>query len=313
MSSTRPDIAIVGSINMDLVVRCEALPQPGETILAKSSSEICGGKGANQAVAATRADGNVRMIGRVGDDTFSNCLIRTLEQEQICCDAIQRTADCASGMAIVAVEQGGQNTIMVVPGANGRVGVDDVQAAEDIITAADVLLLQLEIPAEAVLAAIEIARKSGVRIILDPAPAMRVWPQDLLNVDVLCPNESEAATLLGRPVKSIDDAESAARELNQLGIQQVAITLGSRGTMVCDGEAPQLIEPCVITAVDTTAAGDAFAGALAVRWAEGANFIEAVRFANAAGALAASRKGAQPGMAVREAIDALLQGQTNDK
>ena len=209
-------------------------------------------------------------------------------------------------MAIVAVEHSGQNAIMVVSGANGHVGVKDVRASRDVIAASDIVLLQQEIPVDAVLTAIEIARESGIRVILDPAPALHDWPQDLIKVDVLCPNESEAATLLGSRVESINDAESAARKLHQLGACYVAITLGARGTMVCDGQSTRLIEPYQVAVVDTTAAGDAFAGALAVRWAEGASFVEAVRFANAAGALAASRAGAQPGMAARQVIDALL-------
>ena len=291
---------------MDLVIRCASLPEPGETILAESSLEVCGGKGANQAVAAARAGGNVTMVGRVGDDAFAGRLVDNIRHEQICSDAVQITANCASGVAIVAVEQSGQNSIMVVPGANGHVNVDDVRASREVIAASDIVLLQLEVPAEAVLAAVKIAREEGVRVILDPAPVLPDWPADLFNVDVLCPNESEAATLLGCPMESLEDVASAARKLHQLGVQHAAITLGSRGTMVCDTDSPRLIEPFAVTVVDTTAAGDAFAGALAVRWSEGASFFEAVRFANAAGALAASRAGAQPGMATREAIDALL-------
>ena len=310
MPATQPRITVIGSINMDLVIRCGTLPQPGETILAESSAEVCGGKGANQAVAAARAGGNVTMIGRVGDDAFAGRLVSNLKHEQIGCDAVGVSTNCPSGLAIVAVEQSGQNSIMVVAGANGQVSVEDVQAARNVIEASDVVLLQLEIPTAAVLAAIKIAQTANVRIIFDPAPALLHWPSELFNVDVLCPNESEAAALLGTPVVSISDAESAARRIRELGAKHVAITLGARGTMVFDGESTQLVEPCVITTVDTTAAGDAFAGALAVRWAEGTRFVDAVHFANAAGALAASREGAQPGMAARNEIETLLKGQS---
>jgi ribokinase len=306
MTANPPDIAVIGSINMDLVVRCALLPEPGETILAESSVEVCGGKGANQAVAAARAGGNVTMIGRVGNDAFAGRLVDNLRHEQICTDAIHSTANCASGLAIVAVEQSGQNSIMVVPGANGHVDVEDVQASQQVIAASQIVLLQLEIPADAVLAALRIAREAGVRVILDPAPALPDWPADLFNVDVLCPNESEAAALLGCPIESLDDVAAGARKLHQLGVRHAAITLGARGTMVCDGGSPRLIEPFAVTAVDTTAAGDAFAGALAVRWSEGASFSGAIQFANAAGALAASREGAQPGMPHRNTIDTLL-------
>ncbi len=309
MIPIRPDITVIGSINMDLVIRCASLPRPGETISAESSAEVCGGKGANQAVAAARSGGNVTMIGRVGDDAFADRLVGNLKQEQICCDAVQVTNNCASGLAIVAVEDSGQNAIMVVPGANERVSVEDVQAAQSVIAASDMVLLQLETPIDAVIAAKEIATEAGVRVILDPAPAPVNWPRDLLNVDVLCPNESEAATLVESPVESTDDAATAACRIHELGARKVAITLGEAGTMVCEGTSPRLIEPSVVTPVDTTAAGDAFAGALAVHWAEGAEFVDAVRFANAAGALAASREGAQPGMAMREEIEAFLKGQ----
>lgn len=308
MSPSPPVITVVGSINMDLVVRCASLPQRGETVLATSSAEVCGGKGANQAVAAARAGGQVSMVGRVGDDSFAGRLVTNLHDERIGCDLIEATSGCSSGVAIVAVEQSGQNSIMVVPGANGRVTADDVRAARQTIESSSILLVQLEIPLDAVKAAVEIAQQAGVRVVLDPAPVPSVLPPELFRVDVLCPNETEASVLAGMPVNSTDSAEAAARRLHELGARQVAITLGEQGTMVFDGTAATLVAPFAITAVDTTAAGDAFAGAFAVRWAAGASLLEAVSFANAAGALAASREGAQPGMATREEIERLQKG-----
>lgn len=298
-------IAVLGSINMDLVIRCQTLPQPGQTLLAQSSAEVCGGKGANQAVAAARAGGTVSMIGRVGDDTFAQRLIDNLEQAGIDGAHVRRTPQTSSGLAVVAVEDSGQNAILVVPGANGAVTVDDVLAARSVIESSDVLLLQLEIPVEPVAAAVGIARQAGVRVILDPAPAVTELPAALYDVDLLCPNESEAAILTGRPATTDSEALLAAERLQQRGTRHVAVTLGDRGTAVRSGRSSELVPAFPVTAVDTTAAGDAFAGALAVRWAETDDLVEAIRFANAAGALAASRPGAQPGMARRDEIEQL--------
>lgn len=305
MKPQRPKITVVGSINMDLVIRCAVLPMPGQTVLADSAEEVCGGKGANQAVAAARAGGQVAMVGRTGDDAFAAKLLANLASEGIDCHHVRRTPDCISGMAIVAVEQTGQNEILVVPGANGRVTVDDIEQAKALIQASDVLLLQLEIPQEAVLAAARIARAAGVRVILDPAPAPAEYPEELLHVDLICPNETEATVLSGINASEINDAAAAATALQERGAAAVAITLGDRGSLLRTGAESEQIESCPITAVDTTAAGDAFAGALAVRWVETNDLREAVAFANAAGALAASRPGAQPGMALREEINQL--------
>lgn len=290
---------------MDLVIRCQCLPAPGQTMLAHSSSEICGGKGANQAVAASRAGGAVTMIGRVGDDTFANRLVANLKDAGIQSEHVLRTNNCASGIAVVAVEDSGQNSIMVVPGSNARVSVDDIENARSVIESSSVVLLQLEIPVAAVEAAIRITRNAGVRVILDPAPAPDVWPDSFFEVDLLCPNESEAATFFGSPVKTVEQAEAAARAMNAKGAANVAITLGEKGTLLFDGQKVHFVSPYPIIAVDSTAAGDAFAGALAVYWAEHHNLIDAVRFGNAAGALSASRRGAQPSMGSRHEIETL--------
>ena len=305
MKSRKPAITVIGSINMDLVVRCDVLPLPGQTVFAQSSTEVCGGKGANQAVAAARAGGQVTMIGRVGDDAFADRLITNLERTEIQCEHVWRTANCASGLAIVAVEDSGQNAIMVVPGANARLSVDDITRARAVIESSDIILLQLEIPIAAVVASIEIAKAAGVRVIVDPAPAPAQWHAKLFEADLLCPNESEAAALVGYPVRNLEQAELAARAIHEQGASAVAITLGDRGTLLFDGDQAHLLPRYPVQVVDTTAAGDAFAGALAVYWSEQDNLREAVRFGNAAGALAASREGAQPGMALRRDIETL--------
>jgi len=308
-ADTTPRIAVLGSINMDLVIRCASLPSPGETILAHSASEICGGKGANQAVAAARAGAEVTMVGRVGNDAFATRIIASFQRERINSDYVLSTTQSASGLAIVSVEQSGQNSIVVVPGANADLSVADVEAACSVIESSDVLLIQLEVPVETVIAAIRIAAAADVRTILDPAPAPEHFPPELLHVDLVCPNESEAAAMIGARVDTIDGVETAARELHRRGARHVAITLGERGTLLWDGEKSHLIETHSIKAVDTTAAGDAFAGALAVYWADSNNLVDSVRFANAAGALAASREGAQPGMASRNEIESLWRRQ----
>ncbi|TWT56390.1 ribokinase [Allorhodopirellula solitaria] len=305
-----PRIVVLGSINMDLVVRCAELPIAGQTVLAESSTEFCGGKGANQAVAATAAGGSVSMIGAVGSDAFAGRLLGNLSQHNVSCDAVEQRRGQSSGLAVISVDQRGQNAIMVVSGANASVTRDDVMASKDLIERSDVILVQLEIPMDAVLAGIDIAKKAGVRVVLDPAPAPREFPSQLLAVDLLCPNESEAAVLTGQPVESVADARRAAAQLQQMGAEHVAITLGDQGTLLHRSGESHLIAAFSVNAVDTTAAGDAFAGALATRWSQTDDLYEAVRFANAAGALAASQHGAQASMADGEAIESLLQSQS---
>lgn len=291
---------------MDLVVRCARLPLPGQTIIAESSTEIPGGKGANQAVATARAGGQVTMIGRVGNDAFAGRLVENLRREKINTDHVLKTAQTASGIAVVAVEDSGENAIMVVPGANGMVTEEDVEAASSVIQASDLLLLQLEVPLPCVLKAIEIASDAGVRVLLDPAPMPDELPEKMLNVDVVCPNQSEAAAILGRSIESVEDAQNCITLLHDQGAKNVIITLGGDGAVISDGASVEWIPPFRINPVDTTAAGDAFAGGLAVRLAAGVSLNEAAQFATAAGAIAATRLGAQPGMARRSEIEQLL-------
>ena len=308
---------------MDLVVRCAHLPLRGETIIANEASEIPGGKGANQAVAAARAGGEVTMVGRVGDDGFSNQLLENLTNEEIDTEFVRKTPNCASGIAVVAVEESGENNIMVIPGANARITPGDVANCEAQIARADVLLLQLEIPIESVAVAAEIARKSSVPIILDPAPMNTVIQSQndsigLLNVDVMCPNQSEAAQIVGHPVETIDDARHAARKIHDLGVQNVVITLGKQGAVEATENGDSWIDSFPVKAIDTTAAGDAFAGALAVQWAghrqnAGRTSVhDAIRYACAAGAIAATRVGAQPSMATTSEIQRIMNGDVID-
>ena len=300
------NIVVLGSINMDLVVQCNKLPDRGETIIARSSSEVPGGKGANQAVSASRAGGSVALIGRVGSDAFGEKLLSNLRRDTVDVTRTLQVTDCASGIALVTVESSGENSIVVVPGANGRVTSDDVANVKGAIADADLVVVQLEIPLDAVREAIQIARGARVPVLLDPAPMPDSLPDALLNVDLICPNQSEAAALVGHAVDSLKEAAAAVPELHRRGAKQVIITLGGLGTVVSDGGSCRSIPPFPVAAVDTTAAGDAFAGALAVRWAEGAELFEAATFASAAGAIAATRPGAQPSLPTRAEIEDML-------
>lgn len=300
---TKPRIALVGSINHDLVARVPSIPRPGETLTGSSFAEIAGGKGANQAVAAARAGGHVTMVGRVGQDSFGPGLLANLEREGIESTHIQST-EGSSGVALIAVDDAGENCIIVVPGANGLVSVADVEAAADAIRLSRLLMLQLEVPTATVLAAIAIAREAGVPVMLDPAPAPSNVPPELLKVDIACPNETEAEALTDVVVTDDASAFAAADRLRELGVKQVLITRGADGVTVVTETVRAVVPTVSITPVDTTAAGDAFAGALAVELADGRELVEAVRFASVAGALAASRAGAQPSLPQRDAIEA---------
>jgi ribokinase len=293
----RPRIVVVGSINMDLVVRSSHLPRPGETVIGRESLELPGGKGANQAVAAARLAADVFMVGRVGDDGFGERLRAGLEQEGIDISHVAVTPKSASGLAVVAVEDSGENSITVIPGANGRLTPADVTAASDLIREADVLLLQLEVPLETVLLAIELAVEFDTQVILDPAPAPPSFPHKLLAVDVACPNETEAAALTGIRIESLDDAQHAALRLHAMGARHAIITLGNQGAVVCGPDGwLEHVPSFSVAAVDTTAAGDAFAAGLGVSLAQGKPVSAAVRYGCAAGALATTRPGAQPAM-----------------
>ena len=307
MTGRRPRIVVVGSINMDLVVTGGPIPRPGETVTAKTLTEIPGGKGANQAVAAARSGGDVTFIGAVGDDSYGPTLRDNLAGEGIDVDAVRVSSSEGTGVALITVDPSGENAIAIVPGANGGVSVDDVRRSADVIRSADVLLVQLEVPLRTVLEAMSIARDADTRIVLDPAPAPTGdWPAELLHVDVLCPNESEAEALTGIAVTNRASASNAAAELRRRGVTNVAVTMGASGTLLSTAGGDVHVEAFPINPIDTTAAGDSFAGTLAVRWASGVTLRDAVPAANAAGALAASRAGAQPSIPTATEIQRLV-------
>lgn len=293
-SHASPKIVVVGSLNVDLAAQVRQLPRPGETIAATGFHVIAGGKGANQAVSAARMGAEVSMIGRLGDDVFAKQLTAAMQGENVNLEYVASTADCSSGVAMICVADSGQNTIVVAPGANGRLTPEDVEAAQSAIVNADLVLLQLEIPQATVLATMRLARRLGKPVLLNAAPAPQDWDERLLAVDLLCVNETEAQRLTGFESQSLQDAQRAARSLHQRGAGSVVITLGERGAMICnrDGECTS-IPAFRVHAVDTTAAGDAFVGALAVALCQGRELADAARLGCAAGALAASRFGAQ--------------------
>lgn len=293
---------------MDLVVRSERLPRPGETLIGQTFQEIPGGKGGNQAIAAARLGADVGMVGCVGNDAFGVRLRDGLNSEQVNTKFIVDLPGYASGIAVISVEDSGQNCITVIPGANGELRSSHLKLAESMFVGAGVLIVQLEVPVPTVLFAMDLARHAGMKIILDPAPAPsgHLQMQELFKVDVICPNETETEILTGIPVYDVGDATRAARRLCELGAKNAVITMGSRGALWCDGNDIGFVEAIPVNAVDTTAAGDAFTAALALRLYEAIDMDQAVRFACAAGALAASRHGAQPAMPTRQEVLQLL-------
>jgi ribokinase len=312
MNDHTPTIAVVGSLNMDLVTWTERRPQPGETLLGQSFAMFVGGKGLNQAIAAARLGAQVRMIGRIGRDDFGARLARTLEANQIDTRYVTQDNQAGSGIATIVVDGTGDNTIIVVSGANWRLSAVNVEQAADAITSADALVMQLESPLDAVIRAAEIAHAAGVRVLLNPAPA-RPLPDTLLRlVDILTPNETEARLLTGVEIADDQSAEQAARELLARDVGATVLTLGSRGALLVDREHVVRVPGYHVPVVDTTAAGDAFCGALAVQLARGRTLDQAVQFANAAGALATTVAGAEPAMPRLEALEQLIAASQRD-
>lgn len=301
----KKSILVVGSINMDLVVRAPRHPHPGETILGSDFQTFPGGKGANQAVAAARLDGNVTMIGRVGEDAFGDMLLDTLQKDRVDTRYVTRTQGVSTGVALITVNEAGQNNIVVVPGANAHLTPEDIHAAEPAFKTAGVVLIQLEIPMETVAEAVQVAKKHEAVVVLNPAPApAQALPADLLaGVDILIPNEHELAMLTGAEEMPLKQAAET------IGVDCLIVTLGSKGAQVWDGSEISTIPPHAVKAVDTTAAGDAFAGAFTLALTEGKQIHEAALWGNAAGAAAVTKPGAQPSLPRKQDILALLNSQ----
>jgi ribokinase len=301
---TRP-VLVIGSLNMDLVVQCERLPERGQTIMGSGFFTASGGKGANQAVAAARLGARVSMAGCVGRDAFAETLRAGLQADGIRIDDVL-PVDGPTGTALITVDAAGANTIVVASGANMAVGPALVDRALANAGGPGILLLQHEIPPEANARAVQAAHRAGWFVMLNPAPA-RAIPPDLLSlVDLVTPNETEAAAIAGRPVANRADAVAAARTLLNLGARAVLVTLGGDGAIWCDRQRALHCPAVTVQAVDTTAAGDAYIGALAAALAERQSLEQSLGFAAAAAALAVTRLGAQPSLATRAELQAFV-------
>ena len=304
----RPRIVVVGSTNVDMIVRIGRIPRPGETVLGGEFAMAAGGKGANQAVAAARAGGAVTFVSRVGRDAFGDRAVAALAEDGIAVGRMARDSALPTGVAFIFVGADGENSIAVASGANAGLGARDVTRAEAAISRADALLLSLEIPLDAVRTAARIAHKSGVPVILNPAPA-RPLPDELLGlISILTPNEGETEFLTGIRIDGDSAADRAAGRLLRRGVKRaVVITRGRRGAYVAGDGIRRRIPAFTVKAVDTTAAGDAFSGALAVALGESRPLPDAVRFAAAAAAISVTRLGAQPSVPRRPDIDRFLE------
>ncbi len=303
------NIVVVGSSNTDFIVKLKRIPKPGETLLGGEFFTAAGGKGANQAVAAARAGGQVSLVARVGSDVFGDRAIAGFVEDGIDVTHVTRDPRAASGAALIFVARDGENCIAVASGANGRLCPADAKKAGPVIAQAKVLLMQLETPLNTLVTAARLAASAGALVILNPAPARTVPNQLLRHVAILTPNESEAELLTGVKLKSIATAEKAAAKLRDRGIQTVVLTLGARGALISNEQGTQTIAGFKVKALDATAAGDVFNGALAVALTEGRPLSQAVRMANAAAAISVTRVGAQPSIPTREMIERFLKSQ----
>lgn len=302
-------VVVVGSLNLDLVVRPPRAPAGGETLFAEQLERIPGGKGGNQAVAAARLGSPVAMIGRVGDDPFGPPLIQSLKADGIDTAAISCSASADTGAAVITVDGSGQNRIVVVPGANAEVTSELVERYAPLIRSASVLLLQLEVPVIACLRAAEIAAGASVPVILDPAPApTEPLPERLRALAFLVtPNETEATQMTGVRVEGRRGAEEAARALTEQGFRRVVVKAGAAGAYLFMEGQGQWYDAYPVRVVDTTAAGDAFAGGIAAALERGYDLPTAIRWGSAAGALAVTRPGAQPSMGTLAELMTLLE------
>jgi len=289
----RPRIAVVGSANIDLTTFADRFPRPGETIFGQRFHLGFGGKGANQAVAARLCGAEVFMVARVGSDLFGPATIENFRKLGIDPTYVKQVDGLSSGVAPIFVEPNGQNRILVVKGANDAIRPADVDDAADVLRSVDCVVLQFEIPVETVYYTINFARKHGIRCIVNPAPAQPVDMAALTDLDYFVPNESEAETITGMAVKTVDDAKNCAMKLIDGGIRRVIITLGANGSLMATREGTEHVAPFAVESIDSTGAGDAFIGSFAVFLGEGVPEKEAVRRANLYAALSTTGVGTQ--------------------
>jgi ribokinase len=302
----RAKVVVVGSSNTDMVVKTQRIPSPGETVLGGDFLMTAGGKGANQAVAAARLGAEVTFVARVGADIFGERAVANIAAAGVRTEQIARDENNPSGVALICVDEVGQNSIVVAPGANGHLTPEDVQAARPAFAAANVVVIQFEVPLRTVAAAIRLANELGKMVVVNPAPALPL-PEGFLNgVDVLTPNEGEAAMLLGHTLSEGFDGEKAARALLERGVGAAVVTLGPLGVAAATRDRDFYAPPHTVKVLDTTAAGDCFTGALACALGEGMELGPAIHFANAAAALSITRMGAQTSMPARLEVETFL-------
>jgi ribokinase len=303
----KPKIVVVGSANMDIYTWTHHLPESGETVVGNRYWMGMGGKGANQTVGARKLEAEVVLVGRLGNDAFGRELRETLTAHDVSCDYIQVDLEAGSGMAMVLVDRDANNIIAVVPGANMQITSEDVTKAETIIQAADVLMMQLEIPLDAIEQALDIAHKGEAVCILNPAPARQLPDSILQRVHILTPNQSEARILSGIDADTPEGAAKAGQALLDKGVQTVIVTLGDQGALIVEPGKTTHVPGYKVEAMDTSGAGDAFMAGLGVALGEGQPLPEAVRFANRVGALSTTKPGATPSMPTREAVEQFAQ------
>lgn len=295
-------ILVIGSLNMDLIVSTPHIPVLGETVLGSGFTTAPGGKGANQAVAASRLGGEVSMVGCVGYDIFGKDLLANLKANKVSTDNVKLIENCPTGVAVIVLKDE-DNFIIVDSGANYKLTTAMIDALEEEIKNSSMLMIQLETPMETVERAVALANKHGVKVLLNPAPAAKLSDELLSRVDIIMPNESECEFITGIQVDNVDEAERAVDYLRNKGIKQVAITMGSKGVVYNSGDKLVHKSACKVKAVDTTAAGDSFSAALAVALTNGKSIDEAINFATLVGALTVMKKGAQPSLPSLEEVE----------
>ncbi|MEI7830451.1 MAG: ribokinase [Prolixibacteraceae bacterium] len=300
---TNQSIVVVGSTNTDMVIKTTKLPLPGETILGGDFLMNPGGKGANQAVAAARLKGNVILVAKTGEDVFGSQAKKLFQAENLNTDFLFSDPDSPSGIALITVDDHAENCIVVAPGANARLLKADIDLAKGAILQSGIVLMQLEIPLETVIYTAKLAFSAGIKVILNPAPAQPLPDELLKMLYLITPNETEAELLTGIAVTDTHTAEKAARLLLNKGVQVVIVTLGSKGALLVKGSQCQLIPAFPVQAIDTTAAGDCFNGALAVAIAEGTDLVSAITFANKAASISVTRMGAQASAPYRVEVE----------
>jgi len=302
----KPKIIVLGSSNMDLVVKSPRIPAVGETILGGNFIMTPGGKGANQAVAAAKLGAQVYFIAKLGDDIFAEQSLANLKKERVNTKHIVQTKQAPSGVALIMVDENGNNVIVVAPGANRKLSPEDVRKAESDIASCGAVVAQLEVPAETVELAAELANGFKVPFILDPAPAQKLSPELLEMVDVLTPNETEAQILTDIAVTDKDSAHTAAKNLLGSGVKAVILTMGAKGFLLATKNQTEFVPAIKVDAVDATAAGDAFTGALAFGLAQGQELFEAALFANCVAALSVTKMGAQSSMPAKQEVESFM-------